>query len=58
MFEDKVQRSLGNLEQADTWAFRTRQRILDALKGEAPSVERVASGTGGQRAEIAATSVG
>lgn len=43
MFEDKVQRSLGNLEQADTWAFRTRQHILDAMKGEAPSVERVAA---------------
>lgn len=42
MFEDKVQRLLGNLEQGDTWAFRTRQRILEALKGEAPSVERVA----------------
>lgn len=42
VFEDKVQRSLGNLERGDTWAFRTRQRILEAMKGEAPSVDRVA----------------
>ncbi len=43
VFEDKVQRLLGNLEQGDTWAFRVRQRILEALKGEAPNVERVAA---------------
>lgn len=43
MFEEKVQRTLGNLDRGDTWAFRTRQRILEALKGEAPSIERVAS---------------
>ncbi|MCK8464172.1 AraC family transcriptional regulator [Aliiroseovarius sp. S1339] len=43
VFEDKVQRLLGDLELGDTWAFRVRQRILDALKGEAPSVERIAS---------------
>lgn len=42
VFEDKVQRLLGNLERGDTWAFRVRQRILEALKGEAPNVERVA----------------
>lgn len=43
MFEEKVQRLHGYLEQGDTWAFRVRQRILEALKGEAPNVERVAA---------------
>jgi AraC-like DNA-binding protein len=42
IFEDKVQRLLGNLERGDTWAFRTRQRILEALKGETPSIDRIA----------------
>ncbi|MGH1415613.1 MAG: AraC family transcriptional regulator ligand-binding domain-containing protein [Pelagimonas sp.] len=43
VFEDKVQRLLSDLERGDTWAFRVRQRILEALKGEAPSVERIAA---------------
>lgn len=43
VFEEKVQRSLGDLESGDTWAFRTRQRILTALKGDAPNVETIAS---------------
>ncbi len=43
VFEEKVQRTLGNLESGDTWAFRTRQRILTALKGDAPNVDSVAS---------------
>lgn len=43
VFEDKVQRLLGNLERGDTWAFRVRQRILETLKGEAPNVESVAA---------------
>lgn len=43
VFESKVQRLFGNLEQGDTWAFRVRQLILEALKGEAPNVERIAA---------------
>ncbi len=43
VFEDKVQRLLSDLERGDTWAFRVRQRILEALNGEAPSVERIAA---------------
>lgn len=42
VFEDKVQHLIGNLEGRDSWAFRTRQRILSSLKGAAPSVETVA----------------
>lgn len=43
VFEEKVQRLLGDLERGDTWAFRVRQHILEALKGESPNVERIAA---------------
>jgi AraC-like DNA-binding protein len=43
VFEDKVQTLVDHLEAGDSWGFRTRQRILAALKGEAPSIEVVAA---------------
>jgi AraC-like DNA-binding protein len=44
VFEDKVQALVANLEGGDSWAFRTRQRILAALKGDAPGIEVIAAG--------------
>ena len=42
-FEDKVQRLLDDREGRNTFSYKTRQRILAAMKGATPSVDRVAS---------------
>ena len=42
-FEEKVRRLLNDFEGRDTYAFKTRQRILAALKGTTPNVDLVAS---------------
>lgn len=42
-FDEKARALLDKYEARDTYAFKTRRRILDALKGTTPAIEAVAS---------------